>query len=40
MFVYNSLYMELLINILKAFLVGIAASIPVGPVAILVVQKT
>lgn len=32
--------MELLINILKAFLVGFAASVPVGPVAILVVQKT
>lgn len=32
--------MELLINILKAFVVGFAASIPVGPVAILVVQKT
>ena len=27
-------------NILKAFVVGFAASIPVGPVAILVVQKT
>lgn len=32
--------MELILNILKAFLVGIAASVPVGPVAILVVQKT
>lgn len=32
--------MELLVNILKAFVVGFAASIPVGPVAILVVQKT
>lgn len=32
--------MELLINIIKAFLVGFAASVPVGPVAILVVQKT
>lgn len=32
--------MELLLNILKAFLVGFAASVPVGPVAILVVQKT
>lgn len=32
--------MELLINILKAFLVGFAASVPVGPVAILVIQKT
>ena len=32
--------MDLLINILKAFLVGFAASVPVGPVAILVVQKT
>ena len=32
--------MEMLINILKAFVVGFAASIPVGPVAILVVQKT
>ena len=32
--------MELILNIFKAFLVGIAASVPVGPVAILVVQKT
>lgn len=32
--------MELFVNILKAFLVGFAASIPVGPVAILVVQKS
>ena len=32
--------MEMLMNILKAFVVGFAASIPVGPVAILVVQKT
>lgn len=32
--------MELLVDILKAFLVGFAASVPVGPVAILVVQKT
>jgi threonine/homoserine/homoserine lactone efflux protein len=32
--------MEMFINILKAFVVGFAASIPVGPVAILVVQKT
>ena len=28
------------VNILKAFLVGFAASVPVGPVAILVVQKS
>lgn len=32
--------MELIIDIVKAFLVGFAASIPVGPVAILVVQKS
>ena len=32
--------MELFVNILKAFLVGFAASVPVGPVAILVVQKS
>lgn len=32
--------MDLLFNILKAFLVGFAASVPVGPVAILVVQKS
>lgn len=32
--------MELIIDIAKAFLVGFAASIPVGPVAILVVQKS
>lgn len=32
--------MDLLINIIKAFIVGFAASIPVGPVAILVVQKS
>lgn len=32
--------MELFIDILKALLVGFCASIPVGPVAILVVQKS
>jgi threonine/homoserine/homoserine lactone efflux protein len=32
--------MDLFVDIIKAFLVGIAASIPVGPVAILVVQKS
>ena len=32
--------MDLFLNIFKAFLVGFAASVPVGPVAILVVQKT
>ena len=32
--------MDLFVDIVKAFLVGIAASIPVGPVAILVVQKS
>ena len=32
--------MEWLITILKAFLVGFAASVPVGPVAILVIQKS
>ncbi len=32
--------MDLIVNILKAFLVGFSASIPVGPVAILVVQKS
>ena len=32
--------MERPYNILKAFLVGFAASVPVGPVAILVIQKT
>lgn len=31
--------MDLFVNIIKAFLVGFAASVPVGPVAILVVQK-
>lgn len=32
--------MDLFLNIIKGFLVGVAASIPVGPVAILVVQKS
>lgn len=32
--------MDLILNIFKAFLVGFAASVPVGPVAILVVQKS
>ena len=32
--------MDLFVDIIKAFMVGIAASIPVGPVAILVVQKS
>jgi threonine/homoserine/homoserine lactone efflux protein len=32
--------MEMFIDIFLAFLVGIAASVPVGPVAILVIQKT
>lgn len=32
--------MDLFVDIIKAFLVGIAASVPVGPVAILVVQKS
>lgn len=32
--------MELLIHMLKGFLVGICASAPLGPVAILVVQKS
>lgn len=36
----NWLLMDLFINIIKGFLVGVAASIPVGPVAILVVQKS
>lgn len=30
----------MLLNVLKAIVVGIAASIPVGPIAILVIQKT
>lgn len=32
--------MDIILDIIKAFLVGFAASVPVGPVAILVVQKT
>jgi len=32
--------MEWFLNIIKAFMVGFAASVPVGPVAILVVQKS
>lgn len=32
--------MDLILNILKGILVGFAASIPVGPVAILVIQKS
>ena len=32
--------MDLFLNIIKGFLVGVAASIPVGPVAILVIQKS
>lgn len=32
--------MDWIIDLFKAFLVGFAASVPVGPVAILVVQKT
>ena len=30
----------MLINILKAFLIGICASAPIGPIAILVIQKS
>ena len=32
--------MDIILDIIKAFLVGFAASVPVGPVAILVAQKT
>lgn len=32
--------MIMLINVLKAFLIGICASIPFGPIAVLVIQKT
>ena len=32
--------MDWIVDLFKAFLVGFAASVPVGPVAILVVQKT
>lgn len=32
--------MDLFLDIIKAFMVGFAASVPVGPVAILVIQKT
>ena len=30
----------MLIDMLKGFLVGICASVPIGPIAILVVQKS
>jgi threonine/homoserine/homoserine lactone efflux protein len=30
----------MLLNILKAFLIGICASAPIGPIAILVMQKS
>ena len=33
-------YMDILLDTLKGFLVGICASAPMGPIAILVVQKT
>ena len=32
--------MEIFLDILKAFFVGLGASIPMGPIAILVIQKT
>lgn len=40
-YVYRILYWKLMIlDILKGFLVGICASAPVGPIAILVIQKS